>query len=779
MVEAVEREARRGRVVDAGRLASALATLESADFPERAERLVADQAKAVREKMAGGAKRLPAALVEWMRTQDAGFVALWEADRKKASRAKSTADRVAEHVARRSELGEIPAVDEAAIIARIKADPVWACWHYFPGWFWRPPSMLTERVIHLVWQVFLHGGSQAIGVIRGGGKSTITKALMILAGLCGMVRYAVVFGASAQATKQILKDITMQLEMNARLMEDFPSACIPLRALGGRAQRAASQSYRGERTYIEYGTDGIKLATIAGVACSGFKVLCKGIDAGFLGLVDNGVRPDFVLGDDIQSLEVSRSETSVASLEASVRQGFLGLGGKSNPLRIVQLVTCTREGDFSDRVLDPEIYPEYSGLRLGLVQNWGTREDLWEKYCELWRQDQRDGDKRFQSATAFYVENREAMDDGVEVTDPEFYVKELEVSTIQAAWNARVQMGEEAYFSQMENRPLSPSTTIYEISPKKVAGMINGMRRREVPEWATAVFAYADIGADKFNWSVVAYGSRIRSAVIDYGVYPEAGRIVRKNATKGEEMEAIWRAMGAVCDYWTKTIYQRQGKDVVAVRITAAGFDRGYNAEAVQAFCSRRSLGYPFPVVPLRGQGWSQWNPQNKSVIRHGWQTQMVRTVEGSAPGEYINVRTDFLKELVQRAFLCDSWEAPGACSLWGRDVRTHADYADSICSEVLADKGRGVKGAEFWRFVLRPGGRNHSFDSLVGCHALACFFGAIRPDDDFDGAAGAAPRRRGNETPQENDQARRGNSRAINTGWKQPTRRASVAIEE
>ncbi len=167
----------------------------------------------------------------------------------------TNADMVAKHVAMRSILPQIPETDEQSTIARIVADPVWACWHYFPDWFTRPPCELTTQVINKIWHVCLHGGSQSIGVIRGGGKSTITKALMTLAGLCGLVRYCVVFGANAKAARSILHDIIMQLETNEKLMEDFPAACIPIRALRGRAQRCASQSYMGERTYIEYTTE--------------------------------------------------------------------------------------------------------------------------------------------------------------------------------------------------------------------------------------------------------------------------------------------------------------------------------------------------------------------------------------------------------------------------------------------------------------------------------------------------------------------------------------------
>ena len=765
-VSKLEKTLRRGRMLTFDQLQRAEKILSTADENEskRWKKMTSCQADIVRAKLKNGG-RPPQTIINWMKEIDSNAVTSWETERKSHHHATSSADRVAAHVAKRSEIGDLPAWDDAETIARIKADPVAACWHYFPMWFTREPSELTRAVIRSIWEVMLHGGNQSIGVHRGGGKSTITKALLILAGLCGMVHYAVCFGASAPAAKQIRRDIVRQLETNDRLLADFPAACIPMRILGGRSQRAAGQTYKGERTYVRYEGDIFQLAQIPGAASSGFMLKCTGVESGFLGLIDNGVRPDFVLGDDIQSLDVAASDDMVATLEDSVRQGFQALGGKDNPIRIIILATCTRENDFSDRILNPEIYPEYSGLRPGLVKNWGTGLDLWERYIELWKQDQRDGDKRFKTATAFYVANREAMDAGVEVTDPEFYVRGVELSTIQAAWHARINMTDAGYFSQIENRPLSPRTTLYDLNPPLVARSLNRLRRREAPAWANGVFAMSDVGNDKLSWVVVAFGSRMRAAVLDYGFFPERGIIVPKNSASQITMDCLWRAMGDLCSIWASGLWMRGN---TPLRIISAGFDRGYEAEAVQQFCTAKSTSFPFPIIPMRGNGSNQWKPYNRNTIRTGWNTQMVRTVDGYAPGEFVNVRTDFWKEVVQRAWLCDSPEAPGACSLWGTDSRSHAEFADHQCGEYLADKGKGAAGTDWWKFVPRPGSKNHLLDAMVGAYAQAGLFGMIRPDDD------SAVDQSG-EAPQVEAQSRR-QSEAQKVA---PRRTARMAIED
>lgn len=704
----------------------ALVEVAGDESEERGVLLEELQLAAIRYK-ASTTKKLPKSVLEAWRLVKLDEAEEYELDLLKVCAAQTGADRVAKSVAKRSDIGELPDWDDEATRAAIMADPVAACWKYFPNWFFRPPSKMTRAIINAIWQVILYGGNQSIGVIRGGGKSTITKALVTLAGLIGALKYVVIFGANDKTATKIKKDVVKQIETNDVLLRDFPAACVPVRALAGRSQRCDGQTYRGERTYIQYGTEVTKLATIPGAASSGFILHCAGVDSGFLGKVDDGVRPDFVLGDDIQNLKMAKSDSYVADLEDTVRQGFEGLGGKENPLRIVILATCTREGDFSDRILNHDLFPEYSGLRFGLVENWGTGEALWEEYVKVYRDDLRGGDKEFKNATQFYINNRGAMDDCVVVTDPEFYLKSVEQSAIQGAWNARARMGDKGYFAQMENKPIGAGASLYSLLPADVASILNGMKRTQLPGWANGLFCFTDVGADKLRWVVLSVGNNSRGAVVDYGEWPRRGRVAPKKSTGKALEQKIWQALAGLTEYWSNTVYTRGGE---AQRIICAGIDRGWEASTVQNFCKAMTNECKFPIIAMRGQGTGQWKDITKTAVKYGWNTQLVHTVEGAAPGDYINVKTDFWKEYVQRAFLVSSFLESGSCSLWGRDPREHGDFADHICAEVLVDKGRGANGTEFWKWVLKPGNNNHFLDATVGCYALAGFYGFLKPEE-------------------------------------------------
>ena len=43
---------------------------------------------------------------------------------------------------------------------------------------------------------------------------------------------------------------------------------------------------------------------------------------------------------------------------------------------------------------------------------------------------------------------------------------------------------------------------------------------------------------------------------------------------------------------------------------------------------------------------------------------------------------------------------------------------------------GTSAAGTEFWKWVLRPGSKNHWLDATVGCYALGGFYGVLRAED-------------------------------------------------
>src|SRR5690606_1158202 len=102
-------------------------------------------------------------------------------------------------------------------------------------------------------------------------------------------------------------------------------------------------------------------------------------------------------------------------------------------------------------------------------------EKLWERYAEIRAEGLRSGDGG-RSATEFYREHRNAMDEGAIVAWAERFNHD-ELSAIQHAMNLKLQ-DEAAFFAEYQNEPLPEETgEADELSADQIASKINRMQR--------------------------------------------------------------------------------------------------------------------------------------------------------------------------------------------------------------------------------------------------------------------------------------------------------------
>ena len=110
----------------------------------------------------------------------------------------------------------------------------------------------------------LRGELFAFAMPRGSGKSTLCIWACLWSVLCGHRPFVMLVGADQAIACQMLDVIKVHLETNDLLLEDFPAACYPIRALERISQRAKGQTYNGQPTQLEWTADQITLAWIPG-----------------------------------------------------------------------------------------------------------------------------------------------------------------------------------------------------------------------------------------------------------------------------------------------------------------------------------------------------------------------------------------------------------------------------------------------------------------------------------------------------------------------------------
>ncbi|MFI4875274.1 MAG: hypothetical protein ACIALR_08050, partial [Blastopirellula sp. JB062] len=229
------------------------------------------------------------------------------------------------------------------------------------------------------------GGQFALAMPRGSGKTSLTECAALWAILYGHRRFVVTIGSDAEAAGQLLESIKSQCEHNDLLLEDFPEACAPIRALEGIVHRCKGQLYQGEPTAIEWKAKKIVFATIPGTACSGAIVVARGLTGRIRGLkhitaAGQSLRPDLAIPDDPQTDESANSIDQTNKRERIIFGAVMGLAGPGRSIAVIVPCTIIAHNDLAQRLLDRKRHPEFHGIRKQLMYAHPTNVGLWEKY---------------------------------------------------------------------------------------------------------------------------------------------------------------------------------------------------------------------------------------------------------------------------------------------------------------------------------------------------------------------------------------------------------------
>lgn len=308
------------------------------------------------------------------------------------------------------------------------------------------------RVIARIEQVVLEGGTFALAMPRGNGKTTLCESAAVWALLYGHRGFVVLIGATDPLATDILTTIKRELTDNVKLGQAFPEICQPIRALEGIAHRAKGQLVDGKRTHIVWGKDEVHLPTIEGADGSGGIIRVSGITGSIRGMKHGVRRPDLVIPDDPQTDESAKSVKQCEDREEVIAGAVLGLGGPGSKIAALMPCTVIKPGDLADRILDRSLHPEWNGERTKMVYEWPTNAELWDQYTDAYKQSFKDhGDYR--DATKFYRRHRTKMEKGAKVAWPE-RKNDDEASALQHAFNLRLR-DPRAFAAEYQNDPLA------------------------------------------------------------------------------------------------------------------------------------------------------------------------------------------------------------------------------------------------------------------------------------------------------------------------------------
>lgn len=634
------------------------------------------------------------------------------------------------------EIGPLPEVADPARRNACLTDLALFCRTYFPRRFYLPFASCHLAAITQMEACTNDGGLFCCAMPRGSGKDTLAECAVLRALLYGLRRFVVLVAATEKHAERSLKKIKAELETNDLLLADFPEACFPVRALERINNRAKGQTLDGEPTRMEWTADSLVLPTVRGAASSGGVIQVAGMTGAIRGLTLAGpdgeaLRPDMVVINDPQTREAAKSPTQTADREAIVADDVLLLAGPTTTIAAVMLCTVIYRDDLSDRFLDRERHPEWRAVRTKTLEAFPTRMDLWDQYAEIRRESLRDGDGGAR-ATAFYGENRAAMDAGAVVTWPE-RMKDGELSGLQSAMNV-YHDNPRGFHAELQNDPERAELAegAKELLPAEVARRTNGVERGLVPRDMTRLTAFVDCGKYLHWYAVVAWNERMGGAVVDYGSWPPQARTNFQAADARPTLatrypgltdaQLVYAGLRDLLPAVLGRAYHREG-GTGEVRVERCLVDCGYEQKAV--FDAVKASPHSGLIYPSKGvgrttktTGVTEWKPRPGERSGYGWRL----TAGEAGRGKMLQFDPDLWKSFLHGALGTPVGGAEGL-TLFGKSAAVHEMLADHCHAEYAVPVT--VRGITYDAWQARPDRPdNHLFDTLVGAAVAASVAG-------------------------------------------------------
>lgn len=680
------------------------------------------------------------------------------------------AERSRENHSAKAEIGELPPVKDPARREQCRLSLIDDLRLYYPqSTGLKPFSLAHEKVIARMQWSALEGAEIWNCVFRGFAKTSIAIGTVIWALKYGHRHFPILIAATKKFGMNILRMVKTQFETNPLLYEDFPEICHAVRALHGKTQGCASQTYRGQPTRMIWGAEEIALPVIAGSVASGSICAAFGITGALNGLVrpmpdGSNQRPDWYLGDDLQTRATARSATQIENRIDALQHSVMMLGGHEADIGGCINGTLFGADDVMQQLANPELFPSFSGEFVPMVATWAeAHESFWlTDYARVLKGFDatipKDKERAFLAATALYLSRREEADAGCVVTWEHCYKhKSGEVSGIQHAYNLLLLQGDKVFATECQQELFAADGVADQLTLTDVTSKLSGLKRGQPPANTAKIVCYIDTQDESFWWAAVAWTADFTGYVIDCGVWPEQGRSevskakLRKTLTSAypqfKNPEPRQRAgLADLCDH----VLGRDWLDADGGthRISAALVDvkDGAVRKSIPSWIvgqkKWKTILRPAMGIGLKASDapFGERKRDPKKERRRG--LYWYENKDPQTPGGSIV----FIDANSAKSFLANRWRVasprpkddpsyrpcePGALYLWGLDPREHATFGAHHLAETVTRVTHEKSGRliDFWQ--QKPNHPdNEWFDCLTGCCILADFAGGISLKD-------------------------------------------------
>lgn len=541
-------------------------------------------------------------------------------------------------------IGEIPIIADIKRRQACSESVIVYGEEYFGEGFW---SLSGEHrnFLKRLQLIILNGGRALYVLPRGFGKTAWSRIAVLWAITYGHRFFTPLISANGTLAEVSYNAIKAMLEM-PKFASDFPEICYPISRLEGITHRCKGQTYtdrKGEvvSTNIGYDAKQIMTPSVEGAYDSlgifhqnmarNSVVMSQGLFAAVRGISvvrwDGKIlRPDFALVDDPQDEESANSPAQIDKRFRVIQNSLIGSGGHEQTLAVAMAATVIQEDDLVEQLL---ANPAWSSQRVSMFKSLPEHLEVeWLGEYRRIRQDfdREDPDDIYRAraaSTEYYKQNRKKMDKGASVVWEECFSKpEGEISAIQHGMNALIDLGEDYFNAELQNKPKKEvSGSNLTISNLKAA--TNKVKRGVVPSWANTLTGAVDVHDNILYYTVVAWDKDTFSGqVVDFGVYPDQAHyhFLQRDIKRGIQQlypklspeEALRKAIDKTMAALVKARYKAQ--DGSERRIDRMFYDSGYKMEIV--FRSILESDHSRIVYPSKGEAYGAKGQEFNEVTR-------------------------------------------------------------------------------------------------------------------------------------------------------------------
>jgi predicted phage terminase large subunit-like protein len=322
-------------------------------------------------------------------------------------------------------------------------------------------------------------GKQRTNVAWSVGRGHAKTAYLSNGYLCHQVvfrlkQYIVEVSETTDVAGDFISWTRNQLKYNDKLREDF-----------------------GELLYVQKTRNEVD-NNVEFITTSGTKVESKGIGTQMRGLRHGNTRPQLFLLDDLESKSNTNTPELLEKSKQWFREEMLPALARDGICVYMGTIVCF------DSLLDYVIKSrrDFVSRKFPAILSWSEREDLWQKWREIYRSDDPEAGEK---ANAFYEDNKEEMLLGTKTLWPQMF-------TYLDLMKLREENGVKAFNQEYLGNPTDEERQIFK-SDDFTFFIESDIRDKDIDYIGAIDFA---MGKEKGDYSVIATLARNKSTGICY-----------------------------------------------------------------------------------------------------------------------------------------------------------------------------------------------------------------------------------------------------------------------